>query len=153
MSSGEIEQHDTDRPKATADMVWIAGSTFRMGSDAHYPEEAPARDIRVSGFFADPVPVTTRAFASFIAATGYRTVAERAIDPAEIPGAPPERLKPGSMVFKPTAGPVDLRDVRNWWMWKPGAFWRHPEGRRSTIGSRMDHPVVHIAYEDAEATA
>ncbi|VVB48783.1 Formylglycine-generating enzyme [Beijerinckiaceae bacterium RH AL1] len=134
-------------------MVWLDGATFRMGSDSHYPEEAPARDVSVAGFFIDRGPVTNRDFAAFVAATGHRTVAERPIDPLAYPDADPSKLKPGSMVFHQTRGPVDLRDVRNWWAWQPGAYWRHPEGRRSTVGARLDHPVVHVAYEDAEAYA
>ena len=153
MQNGEYPDKREARSDALAAMVWIPGSTFRMGSDRHYPEEAPSRDISVAGLFVDRFPVTNRAFARFVAATGYRTVAERAIDPSAYPGVPRHRLQPGSMVFRQTTGPVDLRDVRNWWTWKPGAFWRHPEGRRSTIGERMDHPVVHVAYEDAQAYA
>ena len=144
---------EEERLGGPSGMVWIAGSTFRMGSDAHYPEEAPARNIRVAGFYIDRFPVTNREFASFVAATGYSTVAERPLDPSAYPGASPDRLKPGSMVFRQTRGPVDLRDIRNWWIWKPGAYWRHPEGRRSTVGDRMDHPVVQVAYEDAQAYA
>jgi sulfatase modifying factor 1 len=134
-------------------MVWISGGVCRMGSDCHYPEEAPAHSVSVSGFFIDPCPVTNRQFAAFIAATGYRTVAERPLDPKAFPGMPPAMLRPGSMVFQPSRGPVDLRDVRNWWHWKPGAYWRHPEGRGSSIAPRLDHPVVHVAFEDAEAYA
>ena len=134
-------------------MVWIAGGTFRMGSDRHYPEEAPAHQVSVEGFFIDPAPVTNQQFAAFVAATGYRTVAERALDPAQFPTLAPEKLRAGSMVFRPSRGPVDLRDVRNWWAWKPGAYWRHPEGRGSSIAARLHHPVVHVAFEDAEAYA
>jgi formylglycine-generating enzyme required for sulfatase activity len=134
-------------------MVWIAGGAFRMGSDHHYPEEAPAHQVSVDGFFIDPAPVTNRQFAAFVAATGYRTVAERALDPAQFPTLAPEKLRAGSMVFRPSRGPVDLRDVRNWWAWKPGAYWRHPEGRGSSIAARLHHPVVHVAFEDAEAYA
>jgi sulfatase modifying factor 1 len=136
-----------------SDMVWITGGGFRMGSDRHYPEEAPAHQVHVSSFFIDRYPVTNRQFAAFIAATGYRTVAERALDPAEFPGLAQEKLAPGSLVFYPSRGPVDLRDVRNWWRWKPGAYWRHPEGRGSSVANRLDHPVVHVAFEDAEAYA
>jgi sulfatase modifying factor 1 len=132
-------------------MVWIEGGEFRMGSDAHYPEEAPAHRVRVNGFFIDPCPVTNRQFAAFVAATGHRTVAERVPKPADYPGALPHMLKPGSLVFRKTRGPVDLRDISNWWEWKPGAYWRHPEGKGSSVAGRLDHPVVQIAFEDAEA--
>ena len=134
-------------------MVWIEGRGFRMGSDAHYPEEAPAHRVRVDGFFIDPCPVTNRQFAAFVAATGYRTVAERPLNPADYPGALPRLLEPGSLVFHKTRGPVDLADHRNWWGWKPGACWRHPEGAGSSVAKRLDHPVVQIAFEDAEAYA
>ncbi len=109
--------------------------------------------VSVSGFFIDPHAVTNRQFAAFIAATGYRTVAERPLDPKIFPSVAPTMLQPGSMVFRPSRGPVDLRDVRNWWSWKPGAYWRHPEGRGSSVAARLDHPVVHVAFEDAEAYA
>jgi sulfatase modifying factor 1 len=134
-------------------MVWIEGGEFRMGSDAHYPEEAPAHRVRVNGFFIDPCPVTNRQFAAFVAATGYRTVAERHPNPADYPGALPHTLVPGSLVFHKTHGPVDLRDISNWWCWTPGAYWRHPEGKGSSVAGRLDHPVVQVAFEDAEAYA
>lgn len=134
-------------------MILLAGGEFRMGSDRHYPEEAPQHLVGVKGFWIDPVPVTNRQFTDFVAATGYVTVAERPLDPAEYRGAEPEMLAAGSLVFHKTRGPVDLRDIRNWWTWTPGASWRHPEGSYSNIAERMDHPVVHVAFEDAEACA
>jgi formylglycine-generating enzyme required for sulfatase activity len=124
-----------------------------MGSDRHYPEEAPAHRVRVDGFVIGRFPVTNAEFAEFVATTGYVTVAERPLDPADYPGAPAENLAPGSMVFTPTPGPVDLRHLSQWWTWTPGASWRHPEGPRSTLDDRGDHPVVHIAHEDAGAYA
>ncbi|WP_433257726.1 formylglycine-generating enzyme family protein [Streptosporangium sp. CA-135522] len=133
--------------------IGLAGGVFTMGSDDHYPEEAPARRVRVDGFAIDPICVTNRRFAMFVAATGYITVAERPLDPAEFPGAPPENLVPGSMVFVPTPGPVDLRHLSLWWRWTPGACWRFPYGRGSSVDDRLDHPVVHVAYEDATAYA
>jgi formylglycine-generating enzyme len=139
--------------RAPGDMLWLAGGEFRMGSDAHYPEEAPAHRVEVDGFYIDRRPVTNRQFAAFVAATGYRTVAERPPDPADYPGALPHMLEPGSLVFCETPGPVDLRDFSNWWRWKKGACWRHPEGRGSSVAQRLDHPVVHVAFEDAEAYA
>ena len=134
-------------------MVWIPAGMFQMGSDRHYPEEAPVSQVRVDGFFIDPYLVTNRQFAAFVAATGYRTVAERELDRSAFPNVAPAMLRPGSMVFHPPRGPVDLRDVTNWWAWKPGAYWRHPEGRGSSVAARLDHPVVHIAFEDAAAYA
>jgi sulfatase modifying factor 1 len=134
-------------------MVPVPCGTFRMGSDAHYPEEAPPHTVTVEGFLIDRYQVTNRQFAAFIEATGYLTVAERPLDPADFPGAPPENLVPGSMVFTMTRGPVDLRQLDQWWRWTPGASWRHPEGPGSSLAGRDDHPAVHVAYEDAEAYA
>ncbi len=144
----------TDEVTATArDMVWIAGATFLMGSDRYYAEEAPAHRVAVDGFWIDRGAVTNRQFAAFARETSYVTVAERPPDPADFPGAPPENLRAGSLVFTPTRGPVDLRHLDQWWTWTPGASWRHPEGPDSTLAGRMDHPVVHIAYDDASAYA
>jgi formylglycine-generating enzyme required for sulfatase activity len=124
-----------------------------MGSDDHYPEEAPTHRVAVAAFAIDRFHVTNHDFAAFVAATGYATVAERPLDPADYPGAPPANLVPGSMVFTMTAGPVDLRHLGQWWTWTPGASWRQPEGPGSSIDGRADHPVVHVAFEDAEAYA
>ncbi|MEV0646343.1 formylglycine-generating enzyme family protein [Phytomonospora sp. NPDC050363] len=135
------------------DVVRLAGGAFTMGSDEHYPEEAPAHRVRVGPFGIDRHQVTNRRFAAFVAATGYRTVAERPLDPADFPGAPPENLVPGSMVFTPTAGPVDLRHLSQWWTWRPGACWSRPEGPGSSIRDRLHHPVVHVSHEDAAAYA
>jgi formylglycine-generating enzyme required for sulfatase activity len=134
-------------------MAWVPAGTFRMGSDAHYPEEAPAHTVAVDGFWIDRCQVTNRQFAAFVADTGYETVAERPLDPAAFPGAPEENLVPGSLVFTPTAGPVDLRHLSLWWTWTPGASWRNPEGPASSTEGRENHPAVHIAYEDAERYA
>lgn len=131
----------------------IPAQTFMMGSDAHYPEERPAHRVEVETFSIESHQVTNAQYASFVAATGYRTVAERPLDPADFPGAPAANLQPGSMVFAGTPGPVDLRHIDQWWRWTPGASWRRPEGPRSTLTGRNDHPVVHIAYEDAQAYA
>ena len=124
-----------------------------MGSDAHYPEEAPARLVAVDEFWIDRFQVTNRQFAEFVDDTGYVTVGERPLDPADFPDAPPENLIPGSLVFTMTRGPVDLRHLSQWWTWTPGASWRHPEGVASTIDGRGDEPLVHVAHEDAEAFA
>jgi len=133
--------------------VFIPGGVFELGSDRHYPEEAPVRTVEVDGFWIDRHPVTNRRFAGFVAATGYVTVAERPLDPADFPGAPAANLVPGSMVFTGTPGPVDLRHISQWWTWTPGASWRRPEGAGSSIDGRDRHPVVHVAYEDAAAFA
>jgi len=134
-------------------MVWIAGGQFKMGSDNFYPEEKPVQEVRVDGFWMDSFLVTNEQFARFVETTGYKTVAERALDPADFPGAPKENLAPGSMLFQKTTGPVDLDDYRNWWAWVPGTNWRHPAGPESSLDSLHNHPVVHVAYEDAESYA
>jgi formylglycine-generating enzyme len=137
----------------TDDMAWIPSATFRMGSDAHYAEEAPSHHVTVDGFWVDRHEVTNRQFAAFVDDTGYLTVAERPLDPLDFPGAPAENLVPGSLVFTRTRGPVDLRHLNQWWRWVPGASWRRPEGPGSSIVGRERHPVVQVAYEDAVAYA
>lgn len=132
-------------------MIWIPGGTFRMGSDTHYPEEAPAHRVSVDGFWIDETTVTNRQFAAFVEATGYVTTAEEAPDPRDYPGALPEMLLAGSLVFTPPDGPVDLDDSSRWWTFMCGADWRHPQGPGSAIDGREDHPVVHVTYEDAAA--
>jgi formylglycine-generating enzyme len=135
------------------ELRWVPAQTFTMGSDRHHAEEAPARPASVDGFWIERHPVTNAEFARFVRETGHRTVAERPLDPADFPGAPPENLHPGSMVFTGTPGPVDLRHLAQWWAWTPGALWRRPEGPGSSVGRRPDHPVVHVAHEDAVAYA
>ena len=137
----------------TEGMVRLQGGRFLMGSDDHYAEEAPAHPVVVDPFWIDRHPVTNAKFAAFVADTGYVTVAERPLDPAQFPGAPPENLVPGSLVFTGTPGPVELRHLSQWWTWTPGACWHRPEGPRSTLAGRRRHPVVHVAAEDAEAYA
>jgi formylglycine-generating enzyme required for sulfatase activity len=134
-------------------MIWIAGGTFRMGSDKHYPEEAPAHEVAVDGFWIDRTPVTNRDFLRFVKATGYATFAELKPDAKDYPGALPHMLRAGSLVFSPPKQPVDLTDWSQWWDFKFGANWRRPYGARSSIAGLHDHPVVHIAYRDAEAYA
>lgn len=133
--------------------VRIDGAEFAMGSHAHYPEEAPVRRVSVDAFSIDATAVTNAQFAEFVRATGYTTVAERPLAPADFPGAPPENLLPGSMVFTGTSGPVDLRHLSQWWAWTPGASWRRPGGPGSSVNERMQHPVVQVAFEDAAAYA
>ena len=135
------------------DMALIPGGVFRMGSDRHYPEEAPVHRVAVDSFWIDRTPVTNRQFRQFVEATGYRTVAEIAPDPRDYPGALPHMLKPGSLVFTPPRHPVDLRDWSQWWVFEFGANWRRANGRRRPNVGLDNHPVVHIAYKDAEAYA
>jgi formylglycine-generating enzyme required for sulfatase activity len=139
--------------EADDDMVWIPGGTFLMGSDRHYPEEAPAHRVHVDGFWMDRTPVTNRAFSRFIEATGYETFAEIAPDPKDYPGALPHMLTAGSLVFTPPGRPVDLRRIENWWQFTFGASWRRPYGKGTSIMGFGEHPVVHVAYRDAEAYA
>jgi formylglycine-generating enzyme len=131
----------------------ITGGTFLMGSDTHYPEERPARKVRVDAFHIDETPVTNAQFARFVEATGYQSLAERAPDPALYPGILPEMIQPGSLLFVPPTGPVDLNDFTHWWQFCFGADWCHPYGPDSSVDRLGEHPVVHIAYEDAEAFA
>jgi len=134
-------------------MVWIPGGEFLMGSDGYYPEEAPTHRVKVDGFWMDRFTVTNGDFERFATETGYVTLAERPADPGEYPGALSELLAPSSTMFKKPSGPVDLRNHYNWWVYVPGADWRHPRGPASTIRKSGNHPVVHVAYEDAEAYA
>lgn len=121
-------------------MVYIEGGTFLMGSDRFYPEERPVRLVEVEAFWIDEAPVTNRAFARFVESTGYRSLVERL-------------SSGGSAVFHPAAAPVHALDPRLWWDFVPGACWRHPLGPGSSLAGLEDHPVVHVAYEDAAAYA
>jgi formylglycine-generating enzyme required for sulfatase activity len=132
-------------------MAWIPGGPYLMGADDFYPEERPVRAVRVGGFWIDRYPVTNEQFGRFVAATGYVTAAERPPDPALYPGAPPEILVAGSMVFAPTAGPVDLHGPATWWRWTPGASWRRPRGPAGFGDDLGQHPVVHVTLEDVMA--
>lgn len=127
------------------ELVPIPAGAFRMGSTSFYPEEAPIHTVTVAAFAIERHPVTNAQFADFVAATGYVTVAEQRVALYD--------AEPGALVFAPTAGPVDLRDWRQWWRWVPGASWRHPLGPGSDLAGREDHPVVQLAYPDAAAYA
>jgi formylglycine-generating enzyme required for sulfatase activity len=140
--------------RTDGDMARIEGRVFTMGSDRHYPEEAPAHAVRVDSFRIDRYPVTNEAFARFVHDTGHVTSAERAPNPEDYPGALTERLVPASVVFrKPKSRLADLGNHYDWWAYVPGANWRHPGGPRSTLKGKAKHPVVHVAYEDAAAYA
>lgn len=142
-----------DRQTSYPNMVWIPGGTFLMGSNNHYPEEAPVHTVQVDGFWMDKYPVTNARFQEFVEQTGYVTYAERPLDPAMYPGADPAMLIPGSMVFRKARHRVDLRNIANWWQYVPGADWRHPYGPGSSIEGKDLYPVVHVAWEDVEAYA
>jgi formylglycine-generating enzyme len=149
---------DTMRPTlqsrtAPPDMARIEGGTFRMGSDRHYPEEAPVHRVTVDSFWIDRTPVTNRQFRRFVEATGYVTFAEIAPKAEDYPGALPHMLRAGSMVFSPPTHPISLGDWSQWWAFTFGANWRKPHGPGSSIKGLDDHPVVHVAYRDAEAYA
>ncbi|CAN5422019.1 formylglycine-generating enzyme family protein [soil metagenome] len=135
------------------ELVELPGGSFRMGSADFYPEETPAHTVTVAPFALERHPVTNAQFADFVADTGYVTVAERALDPALYPGVAQQDLAPGALVFRPTPGPVDLRDWRQWWTWEPGACWHRPNGAGSSVDDRPEHPVVQVAFPDAAAYA
>ncbi|MBT34166.1 MAG: sulfatase, partial [Thalassobius sp.] len=144
-------------------MVWIPGGEFIMGSnhESAGPAEMNEHKVKVFSFWMDETEVTNAEFRKFIEATGYVTVAERPIDweemkkqlPPNTPKPDDEVLKPGSLVFTPPANPVSLHDYSQWWSWVHGADWKHPKGPDSSIEGKDNYPVVHIAYEDAEAYA
>jgi formylglycine-generating enzyme required for sulfatase activity len=132
-------------------MVWLPGGAFTMGSDRHYPEERPERRAHADGFWIDQTPVTNRQFAQFVDATGYRTFAEIPPRSEDYPGAPPENLRAGSMVFVGSTRPVRPDHAEMWWAFVHGADWRHPTGPESSLDGLEDHPVVHCALVDIEA--
>jgi sulfatase modifying factor 1 len=140
-------------PAKPGNMIFVPGGTFWMGSDRHYPEEAPTHRAAVDGFWMDRYPVTNRQFRKFVRATGHVTCAEIPPDPKDYPGALPHMLFAGSLVFTRPAGQVDLRNWAEWWTFLRGADWRHPYGRRSSIKGLDDFPVVHVAFADALAFA
>jgi len=141
------------QPVNTAGMRHLAGGAFTMGSERFYPEEKPRRRVRVDPFWIDETPVTNRQFGEFVRATGYRTFAETAPDPADYPGMPAEMAQAGSLVFDRPRGSVNHLDFRQWWSFRFGARWDRPLGEGSSIAGLEDHPVVHIAYADAESYA
>jgi len=151
------------RSPAPAGMAWIPGGEFTMGSvdSLARPDEQPPHRVRVAGFWMDETEVTNAQFASFVAATGYRTVAERPVDweelrkqvPPGTPKPPDSQLQPGALVFTPPAEPVGLDRYDRWWSWTTGACWNHPSGPGSSISGKEQEPVVHVALEDAQAYA
>ncbi len=158
-----VENTDPAPGPAPEGMFWIPGGEFSMGSDGCTEslcalpgvtrDAQPIHRVYVDGFWMDRTEVTNDEFARFVAATGYRTIAEIAPTAEEFPTAPPENLVAGSTVFTPTAEPVKLDNHYQWWRYQEGADWRHPEGPGSSIEGRGNHPVVQIAYPDAVAYA
>ena len=135
------------------DMRLIRGREFLLGCDQGYPDEAPAHRVTVGDFWIDETPVTNAQFAAFVAASGYKTLAETAPDPRDYPGMLPQMAQPASAVFVRPARRLDAAHPSLWWRYVCGADWRHPQGPASGIDERPDHPAVHIAYADAQAYA
>src|SRR5271165_3975693 len=140
-TNDHVSQASSEEPPFP-EMLRIPGGSFFLGSNKHYPEEGPAQSVTVDDFWMDAHTVTNDEFARFVAATNYVTVAERPLNPDDYPGADPTLLVPGAMVFQRQTGPVDLRDVSNWWAYVPGTSWRHPQGPGSTLDGLGQHPVV-----------
>ena len=159
----KVTSHVAPPGSETDGMVRVEGGEFTMGTDSElgWPDEKPAHQVRVDGFWIDVTEVTNAQFGKFTDATGYITTAEKAPSVEEIlaqsppgtPVPPKENLVAGSLVFTMTDGPVDLRDFSQWWKWTPGANWRHPEGPESNLEGREQHPVVHVSWDDAVAYA
>lgn len=161
--TGLISEHTTPPVNKPTGMVWIEGGEFSLGSDdpTAIKVEYPAVKAYVKGFWMDETEVTNAQFEEFVKATGYKTLAERPVNWEDIkkqvpPGTPKpddSLLQPGSLVFTPPNHAVSLDDYSQWWAWTNGASWKHPQGPGSSIEGKENYPVVHIAYEDAEAYA
>jgi formylglycine-generating enzyme required for sulfatase activity len=154
LSLGPVIGTESPPDPAPEGMVWIPSGVYWMGGNDRSTLDAdPPHLVRVDGFWMDRTEITNRQFAEFVKATGYVTIAERKPDPKDFPGAPAEKLVPGSVVFSPPQAPIGLNDALRWWSYVPGACWRHPEGPGSSIEGKDDHPVVHVAFPDATAYA
>src|SRR5262245_52610191 len=140
-------------PPPYPDMIWIPGGEFQMGSADHYPEERPVHRVAVDAFWIDRHPVTNERFRRFVEATGHVTFAEIPPRPEDYPGALPDMLYAGSLVFVKPPGPVDLRNIQNWWQFMRAADWRHPYGADSSLDGLDEYPVVHVTFADAETFA
>ena len=137
-----------------AGMIRIPGGTFHMGcADCGMPDAEPVHLVAVDPFWMDETPVTNRQFGQFVASTGYVTIAERIPDAKDYPGVPVDKLVPGSACFRPPSQPVPLDNPNAWWAYQPGASWKRPEGPGSSVQGKDDYPVVHIAWDDAQAYA
>lgn len=133
-------------------MIFVQGGVFQMGTK-NFPDAQPIHEVQVNSFYIDEHEVTNAQFAAFVDATGYLTVAERPLDPAEFPGVDPSLLVPGSAVFGSPEKVLGLSNHLQWWNYVPGASWKHPEGPNSSIKGREHHPVTQVAHQDAEAYA
>jgi len=140
------------------EMIWIEGGTFWMGAEegnkmmphGGINNESPIHEVKLDGFWIDKYPVTNEQYSEFVKATGYVTYSEQTPKAEDWPGAKPEMLVPASIVFKKPSHKVNMRNLYNWWEYKPGADWMHPEGPDSNIKERKKHPVVHVTYDDAK---
>jgi formylglycine-generating enzyme len=141
----------TDR-SGVKGMVLIKGGRFMMGT-ANFPDAMPLHGVSVNSFWMDEHEVTNEQFAAFVKATGYVTIAERKLNPADYPGVPADKLVPGSAVFTPPAQKVPLDNPLQWWQYIPGANWKHPGGPGSNLEGRANDPVVQVCYLDAVAYA
>ncbi|WP_422358505.1 formylglycine-generating enzyme family protein [Reichenbachiella sp.] len=165
-SSKDSNQKNTNLQKEIVaetpiDMVFIPGGTFVMGNEGEEatPIEGPEFNVELSGFYMDITEVTNAQFQNFVDATGYKTVAERPVDweelkkqlPTGIEKPADSLLQPGSLIFAPIPNVTNLYDIAQWWAWQIGTDWKHPYGPGSDIKGKENHPVVHIAHEDAEA--
>ncbi|MCM0593464.1 MAG: formylglycine-generating enzyme family protein [Gloeotrichia echinulata CP02] len=151
-SSTEVKASPT-KNSCPEGMVFIAGGTFNMGSDAHYASEHSAPDITVNSFCMDKYEVTNAKFAQFVKETGYITVAERPLSKEQFPDLSDDVRKPGSLVFQMSEPEAKKIRYLSWWKWTPGADWRHPFGTGSNINGKENYPVVQVSYEDVEAYA
>jgi len=144
-------------------MVAIPGGTFFMGSEKKdaYKNESPIHKVKVNPFLMDINEVTNAEFLTFVNETGYKTTAEKEIDIKEMKNILPMQtnhfneslIMPGSLLFKPSATKISLKDESVWWQWVGGVNWRNPNGNQSSIEDKMNYPVVHISWEDASAYA
>lgn len=152
------EQHSINNQKQQigkgTDMAWVPAGIFWMGcKEPSFIDARPIHKVHINGFWLDRTLVTNKQFARFVHATGYITIAERKPQAKDFPGAPPENLVPGALVFTMPSYSVSLANHYQWWRYVPGANWQHPEGPASNLNGRWHHPVVQIAYDDAIAYA
>lgn len=143
----EPDQIKRGQPSASdKEMVKLPGGSFLMGTNADegFPEdgEGPVREVTVNPFRIDKTTVTNSEFSEFIQATGYKTEAEKFGWSFVFHLFLPSKLKKKELTSPPQTP---------WWKAVEGAYWRQPEGPGSSISNRMDHPVVHVSWNDARA--